>query len=231
MKQDKIILKSISSYKDANNNEVICEEEILTCKVVFIGKNNKLTVEKGSKIEGSIFFDCDNGVCNIGKNRFKGTVRVGQDCRVDIEKQVTCTNPCLITTAEGISVTIGEDCMLASEIQIRADDGHPIFDICTGKRVNMPNSVSIGPHSWIGGRVAILSGAEIGEGSVIGFGSVVKGKLPNNCVAAGVPAKIIRKDIAWERPHLSHVEPFYKPDASFVKKSKYWNMTIEDPTI
>ncbi|WP_448118310.1 acyltransferase [Pseudomonas serbica] len=231
MKQDKVVLKSISSYKDENNNEIICEEEILTCKVVFVGKNNKLTVRKGSKIEGSIFFDCDNGICNIGKNRFKGTIRLGQDCKVNIENQVTCTNTCLITTAEGITVTIGEDCMLASEIQIRADDGHPIFDVITGKRVNMPKSVSIGPHSWIGGRVAILSGTQIGEGSVIGFGSVVKGKIPNNCAAAGIPAKVIRKNVAWERPHLSHVEPFYKPDSSFVKKSKYWNKTIDEPVI
>jgi acetyltransferase-like isoleucine patch superfamily enzyme len=226
-----ITLESISSYKDENNNEIICEEEIKTCKVVFLGKNNKLIVKKGSKIRGGIYFDCDNGVCNIGRNRFKGVVRLGQDCTINIEDQVTCTNTCLITTAEGITVTIGADCMLASEIQIRADDGHPIFDVSSGKRVNMPKSVSIGPHTWIGGRVAILSGAQIGEGSVIGFGSVVKGKIPNNCVAAGAPAKVVRKNTAWERPHLSHVEPFYKPDASFVKKSKYWNNTIEDPII
>jgi acetyltransferase-like isoleucine patch superfamily enzyme len=207
-----ITLESITSYKDENNNEIICEEEIKTCKVVFLGKNNKLIVKKGSKIRGGIYFDCDNGACTIGRNRFKGIVRLGQDCTINIEDQVTCTNTCLITTAEGITVTIGADCMFASEIQIRADDGHPIFDVSSGKRVNMPKSVSIGPHTWIGGRVAILSGAQIGEGSVIGFGSVVKGKIPNNCVAAGAPAKVVRKNIAWERPHLSHVEPFYKPD-------------------
>ncbi|MFJ4387734.1 acyltransferase [Pseudomonas sp. NPDC089408] len=231
MKPNKVVLNSIKPYKDANNNEIICEEEVPECKVIFVGSNNKLTVNKGTKIQGSIFFDCDNGNCNIGKNRFKGTIRVGQDCTVNIGNFVTCTNVCLLTTAEGITVSIGDDCMLASEIQIRADDGHPIFDVHTGKRVNMPKSVSIGPHVWIGGRVTILTGARIGEGSVIGYASVVKGKIPNNCVAAGVPAKVMRKDIAWERPHLSHVEPFYKPDASFVKKSKYWNLTIEEPVI
>lgn len=231
MKQDKVVLGSIRAYKDANNNEIVCEEEVAECKVVFIGKNNKLNVKKGTRIQGSIIFECDNGICNIGRNRFKGTIRLGQDCTVNIENQVSCTNSCLVTTAEGITVTIAEDSMLASEIQIRADDGHPIFDVNTGKRVNMPKSVSIGPHAWIGGRVTILSGAQVGEGSVIGFASVVKGKIPNNVVAAGVPAKVIRKDIAWERPHLSHVEPFYKPDASCVKKSKYWNNTIEDPVI
>lgn len=229
MKQNRVVLNSIKAYKDKNNNEIICEEEVPDCKVIFAGKNNKLTIKQGSKIQASIFFDCDNGSCNVGKNRFKGTLRIGQDCSVNLGDQVSCTNPCLITTAEGITVEIGNDCMLASEIQIRADDGHPIFDIHTEKRVNMPKSVYIGPHVWVGGRVTILSGAQIGEGSVIGYASVVKGRIPNNCVAAGVPAKVIRKDVAWERPHLSHVEPFYKPDASFVKKSNYWNSTIEDP--
>lgn len=226
-----VVLKSIVAYKDSNNNEIICEDEVLTCRVVFLGKNNKLVVKRGTKIKGGIYFDCDNGTCNIGRNRFKGAIRLGQDCTVNIADKVTCTNDCLITTAEGITVSIEQDCMLASEIQIRADDGHPIFDVHSGKRVNMPRSVSIGPHAWIGGRTAILSGAQIGEGSVIGFGSVVKGKIPNNCIAVGVPAKVVRKDIAWERPHLSHVAPFYKPDASHVTKSDYWNETIEDPAI
>jgi len=231
MRPERVILDSIRPYKDENNNEIICEEEVPGCKVIFIGSNNRLNVARGSKIQGNVFFDCDNGVANIGKNKFKGTVRVGQDCTVNIENQVTCTNVCLVTTAEGITVTIGADCMLASEIQIRADDAHPIFDVITGKRVNMPRSVSIGPHAWIGGRVAILGGAQIGEGSVIGYASVVKGVIPNNCVAAGVPAKVIRKNTAWERPHLNHIEPCYKPDASCVKKSKYWNVTIENPSI
>lgn len=35
--------------------------------------------------------------------------------------------------------------------------------------------------------------------SIIGAGSLVKSKIPNNCIAVGVPAQVIRKDIAWSR--------------------------------
>lgn len=63
---------------------------------------------------------------------------------------------------------------------------------------------------------------------MVGLGSIVKGTFPNNCIVAGVPAKIIKKDIAWERPHLSTTKPYYKPNSSVVKKSIYWNKTIED---
>ena len=117
--------------------------------------------------------------------------------------------------------------MFASEIQVRADDGHPIFDVRTGKRVNVSKNITIGPHVWVGWGAWILGGTTIGEGSVIGTGAIVKARIPNNVVAAGIPARVVRKDIAWERPHLSLVEPYYKPDVSTVKKSRYWKLTAE----
>ncbi|UUT35749.1 hypothetical protein [Microbacterium elymi] len=62
---------------------------------------------------------------------------------------------------------------------------------------------------------------------MIGAGSIVTRKIPNNVVAVGTPARVIRKHVAWERIHLGADAPFYKPDASTVKKSKYWNLTLE----
>jgi maltose O-acetyltransferase len=53
--------------------------------------------------------------------------------------------------------------------------------------------VSIGNNVWIGSRVMILKGASIGDNSVIAAMSVVTSAIPANCVAAGVPAKVIRK--------------------------------------
>ena len=63
---------------------------------------------------------------------------------------------------------------------------------------------------------------------MIGYGSIVTRNVPNNCIAAGVPATVIRRDIAWERPHLSMTKPYYKPDASTVSRSPYWNLTEDD---
>jgi maltose O-acetyltransferase len=46
---------------------------------------------------------------------------------------------------------------------------------------------------WLGARVVVMSGVTIGEGSVIGAGSVVTRDIPARTIAAGVPAKVIRE--------------------------------------
>ena len=46
---------------------------------------------------------------------------------------------------------------------------------------------------WIGGHVSIVSGVSIGNGSIIGAGSVVINDIPENVIAAGNPCKVIRK--------------------------------------
>ena len=46
---------------------------------------------------------------------------------------------------------------------------------------------------WMGAGRTVLAGAEIGDNSVIAAGSVVKGKIPPNVVAAGVPCRVLRR--------------------------------------
>jgi acetyltransferase-like isoleucine patch superfamily enzyme len=53
--------------------------------------------------------------------------------------------------------------------------------------------VRIGKGAWIGQNAVIFPGVTIGRGAVIGANSVVRESVPDRCVAAGVPAKIIRR--------------------------------------
>jgi carbonic anhydrase/acetyltransferase-like protein (isoleucine patch superfamily) len=55
-----------------------------------------------------------------------------------------------------------------------------------------PAPVIIEDEVWLGAHVTILPGVRIGKGAVIGAGSVVKRSIPAMCVAAGVPARILR---------------------------------------
>lgn len=223
----------LAPYEDDNGNAIVYDGDPIEqgIKIKFTGSNNR--VEIGAPVRISrlqIDFDCDNGRFLLGPSRgvpaLSTTVRVGQDSTVHLGTNVSTTDVLSISATEGTTVKVGDDVMFASGNEIRADDGHPIFDVPTGKRVNVSKSVTIGNHVWLGRLAVIVGGANIGDGTVIGFRSLVTGRIPNNCVAVGTPARAIRYDVAWERPHLSLVRPHYKPDASTVTRSPYWNLTV-----
>lgn len=224
------IVNELSTYRDEQGNTIEFPGLPQKVKIKFSGSNNRLVVSGNARIGHLIVdFDCDNGLVEIGSSRsvpaFSGAIRVGQDSKVLIGDNVSTTSVVAFSATEGTTVRIGDDVMFASENQVRADDGHPIFDVVTGRRVNISKSITIGNHVWLGRAAIVLGGVTIGDGSVIGYGSVVTKRVPNNCVAAGVPAKVMRRNIAWERPHLSLTKPYYKMDESTIKKSPYWNLT------
>lgn len=102
----------------------------------------------------------------------------------------------------GSTITIGRDCMFSNDIEVYAGDGHAIFDTETGKRLNMCMSgrdkINIGNHVWVGLRSVILS-SSIGTSSIIGAGSIVKGNIPEKCIAVGNPAVVKKHNILWSK--------------------------------
>ncbi|WP_425266834.1 hypothetical protein [Caballeronia pedi] len=52
---------------------------------------------------------------------------------------------------------------------------------------------------WLGGGVNVMPGVEIGDGTVVGAGSVVTRTLPANVLAAGVPCRVIREITAQDK--------------------------------
>jgi len=91
-------------------------------------------------------------------------------------------------------VDIGEAVLTAGGVYISAgaynfdDPDHPIMD--QGAYTKGP--IRIGDKSWLGTCVIVLDGISIGAGAVIGAGSVVTTDIAENCIAVGIPAKIIR---------------------------------------
>jgi len=59
--------------------------------------------------------------------------------------------------------------------------------------IEYTGQVTIGNDCWIGGKVVIMPGVTIGNGSTIGAGSVVTRDIPPFSVAVGSPARVIKK--------------------------------------
>jgi acetyltransferase-like isoleucine patch superfamily enzyme len=88
------------------------------------------------------------------------------------------------------SITVGKDTLIGAECLITDSDFHGV-----PLRENPPARsapVEIGDLVFVGTRTIVLKGVKIGNHSVIGAGSVVTSDIPENCLAAGNPARVIR---------------------------------------
>lgn len=95
---------------------------------------------------------------------------------------------------QNTSICIGDDVMIGQDVLILGG-GHNYNDINIPMRQQgnkKSTTLNIGNDVWIGARVTILSGVkEIGNGVIIGSGSVVTKSVPDYAIIGGNPAKII----------------------------------------
>ncbi len=107
----------------------------------------------------------------------------------------------LCVQENNMTIEIGDDCMFSNNIIVRTSDSHPIYNE-EEIRVNSPKSVKLGNHVWIAPQTTILKGVTIEENVIIGSKSLVTKDIEANCLCAGVPAKVIKKQIKWTREKL-----------------------------
>lgn len=88
-------------------------------------------------------------------------------------------------------VRIGPNCNIGPYVNIIDNEFHRLEP---HRRFEKPESrpVVLEENVWLGMRVIVLPGVTIGKDSVVGAGSVVTKDIPPGCIAAGVPAKIIK---------------------------------------
>lgn len=74
---------------------------------------------------------------------------------------------------------------------------HPLQYKERNKGLEKALPIHVGDNCWFGANVSVMPGVTIGNGCVIAAGSVVTRDIPDNCVAAGVPA-VVKKGIVQE---------------------------------
>ncbi len=131
-------------------------------------------------------------------------MRPSKDCRISpdvnfsnernivIGARVSIGSRCFIWAGpEQGRVVIGDDVLFGPDVLITAanyrfNDGAPVT-----KQLMDEADVVIGRDVWLGARVIVLPGATIGDGAIIGAGALVRGDIPANAIAVGVPARVV----------------------------------------
>jgi serine acetyltransferase len=117
-------------------------------------------------------------------------------------------NRCVIGRGSHIvahhSIEIGDDVFTGPYVYI-TDQNHGYADPDTpiGAQWPVNSAVSIGAGTWLGTGAIILPGAVIGRNVVVAAGAVVRGKVADRTVVAGVPARVVREHVpgaGWPRP-------------------------------
>ena len=188
------LIKNLSYFLQAN----------ISCK----GKNNLINIPVNTKLKHfHVRINGNNNQIIVGKNAYLHNTKIlmgfpdcpVSNCIVEIGSN-TRINGALLQIGESESnITIGEDCMLSNQIELNCTDHH---SICDGNDncINKGKYISIGSHVWICRDVKVMKNTVIPSGCVIATGSIVtKENTQENCILAGIPARVVKKNIHWKR--------------------------------
>ena len=134
-----------------------------------------------------------NAVLHLGRWSW-----VGNDCKIRVHEgevrigaKTVLGQECTISAFQHVS--IGRECIVADRVML-IDFDHGIVEVDRPIRVQgiYKRDVRVGHNVWVGYGACVLRGCTVGDNSVLGTYSVVTEDVPENAVAGGVPAKVIR---------------------------------------
>ena len=172
-----------------------------------------------SRLAGEIHFASVGSSVTFGRKCVSGSIRmwigqnvhvhIGDNCvlghleihaaggnRVSIGDRSGFNGRVRLLMHEPGDITIGMNCLIGQS-DFTISDMHSIVDIASGRRTNPAASIALGDHVWVGEGALVLKGVKIGADSVIGARAVVTQDIPQQSVAAGTPARVIRSGVTW----------------------------------
>jgi len=177
------------------------------------GKNNKIEigdVEIPSTVTLSIFgnnnhIKIDSIFCTKALDIRIGVREslVSNNCKIHFGKNFWSeSNLKLLLYNHENKLDVSDDCLFSNNITIRLGERpHLIFDSETGEYIdNSTDGVLIGDRVWVGEKVYITKNVTIPNDCILAVNSVVTKRFEEtNCVIAGNPAKVVKKNVQWIR--------------------------------
>ena len=141
---------------------------------------------------------------NNGKVVFSGNAKFSNGIVIYVNKGIiefginfSCNKNCFISS--DYKVKFGNEVLLGWNVNIRDSDGHEIIYLNENEK-KKEKDVEIGNHVWICSNVDILKNSKIGNDCIVGYKSLVTNiMVDNNKLIAGIPAKIIKNNVNWEK--------------------------------
>jgi acetyltransferase-like isoleucine patch superfamily enzyme len=167
-----------------NTSIEIGENSVFNGTAIKRHPDSKIIIGSGCLIEGTLATNTSYSQIKIGNKTFIGGGSIIESaCSITIEDNVLISYQCIIQDSDNHS----------SIYSLRKDD---VTDWKNREYHNWEltpkKAVLLKKGAWIGARVIILKGVTIGEGSIVGAGSVVTKDVPDWTIVAGNPATIIR---------------------------------------
>lgn len=167
-----------------NNNSVILENDalIINSSITIKGNNNTVRVGSNTRIKNAELWLEDNG----------GNLIFGA--------KTTIESAHIGLTEDNSTISIGEDCMIANNIDIRNGDSHAIYN-SNNQRINKAKNITIGNHVWIANNVTVLKGAFIANDCIVGANTFITSSVSTipNALYTGNPAILKKENITWSR--------------------------------
>ena len=154
--------------------------------VIFKKSGSQLNIGENCTIKSSFLSNL------VGLSQRTIIVSRTKEAKINIGNNVGISGA-TIYARNGIS--IGDNTLIGGNVKIFDNDFHPIEVEARNiddKNAIRTREVVIGNDCFIGCNALILKGTQIGNGSVVGAGSVVCGEFPGGVVIAGNPAKVIK---------------------------------------
>lgn len=177
-------------FRGNNSTVVLAEGSVFVNARLQLG--NQCTVQIG-KTHARGLRNLGIDMTGAGRNRL---LRIGEGCSCESLRFA-------MANESNLSVTLGRNCLISSNVTVRPTDGHAIYELTSRRIVNRGRPITIADNVWIGAGVTFLKGAAVGANSVVGTGAIVAGQFDDeNVVIAGCPAKIVRSGIMWDRRYI-----------------------------
>ena len=149
------------------------------------GKNNKISPWARIQVTSYIAPGCELSKARVvigSNNHFNGFLNV--ICPLDQDAQIH----------------IGDYNLFAGNVEIKGIVDHLIYDITSKEVLNKEKGVFIGNKNWICEKVTFLNKAYITSNNIVGIYSVVNKRFDDkNCIIAGIPAKVCKRNVMWHQ--------------------------------